>query len=41
MLICRNAEGEHGKKKVGNPCSRQSLKTPTPNGEEETVLVDP
>ena len=21
MLICRNAEGVHGKKKVGNPCS--------------------
>ena len=20
MLICRNAEGVHGKKKVGNPC---------------------
>ena len=22
MLICRNAEGVHGKKKVGNPCSK-------------------
>jgi len=21
MLICRNAEGVNGKKKVGNPCS--------------------
>jgi len=25
MLICRNAEGVHGKKKVGNPCSTASL----------------
>jgi len=24
MLICRNAEGVHGKRKVGNPCSRMS-----------------
>jgi len=24
MLICRNAEGVHGKQKVGNPCSRQT-----------------
>jgi len=24
MLICRNAEGIHGKKKVGNPCSMVS-----------------
>jgi len=22
MLICRNAEGVNGKRKVGNPCSR-------------------
>jgi len=22
MLICRNAEGVHGKRKVGNPCSK-------------------
>jgi len=21
MLICRNVEGVHGQKKVGNPCS--------------------
>jgi len=27
MLICRNAEGVHGKKKVGNPYSRQIMKT--------------
>ena len=25
MLICRNAEGVHGKKTVGNPCTRISL----------------
>jgi len=25
MLIYRNAEGVHGKKKVGNPCSRSSV----------------
>ena len=24
MLICWNAEGVHGKKKVGNPCSKES-----------------
>jgi len=22
MLICQNAEGVHGKQKVGNPCSK-------------------
>jgi len=22
MLICQNAEGVHGKQKVGHPCSR-------------------
>jgi len=22
MLLCRNAEGVHGQKKVGNPCAR-------------------
>ena len=22
MLICRNAEGVHGNRKVGNPCAR-------------------
>ena len=25
MLICRNAEGVHGKKKVGNPCTRPAF----------------
>ena len=25
IFICRNAEGVHGKKKVGNPCSIQSI----------------
>ena len=39
MLICRNAEGVHGKKKVGNPCcsARKSSRPPrnflTPPGE--------
>jgi len=23
MLICKNAEGVHGQKKVGNPCYKQ------------------
>jgi len=24
MLICRNAEGVHGQRKVGNPCLRET-----------------
>jgi len=26
MLICRNTEGVHGKKKVGNPCPKPIIK---------------
>jgi len=25
MLICRNAEGVHGKQKVGNSCSKSTV----------------
>ena len=27
MFICRNSEGVHGKRKVGNPCDRTSIVT--------------
>jgi len=29
IFICRNAEGVHGKRKVGNPCSRKMEPQPT------------
>jgi len=37
MLICRNAEGVHGKRKVGNSCCRVSREILKITGHRRTI----
>jgi len=36
IFICRNAEGVHGKRKVGHPCARE---LPKPSKDSASLVV--